>query len=84
MFKTHESHENVKRSYYWADLTRVKKVGRLLEDLKKLRIVADYDLESTADPDAAGEAEALCREICSDLADPAFDYSACIDPSGRK
>jgi hypothetical protein len=82
-FKSNEAHENVKKAYYWADPKPVKKVGRLLEELKKLRIMADYDLESSHDSVSVEEAQALSREICSDLAEPGFDYAACVDPSRR-
>ena len=83
-FKTHESHENVKKAYYWADPTRVKKVGRLLEDLKKLLVSADYDLNRAFDPVAVGEAQTLSRHIRDELADPSFEFAACVDPGPKR
>jgi uncharacterized protein (UPF0332 family) len=80
-YKRHQSHENVKKSYARADAPEkdVKVVGRLLEDLKRLREDSDYEIAEVVDETAVAEAKAMCEEIRSKLNDPNFNYAACKD-----
>jgi len=82
-FRKHETHDFVKRAYAFSDVPRVKKLGRMLEDLKKLREIADYSIDASQDPVAAGEAELMSQTIQSELAAPDFDFKACINPDSR-
>ncbi len=80
-FKKHELHENVKRAFAWSDDKALKLVGRLLEDLKKLREKADYDITGTMDVTATNEAKRICTDIQQTL--NLADVRLCKDPLGR-
>jgi hypothetical protein len=80
-FKKYEAHENVKRAFAWADDKALKLIGRLLEDLKKLREHADYDTAGALDSTAVTEAGRLCGDIQRGVA--TANIKECKDPSGR-
>jgi uncharacterized protein (UPF0332 family) len=82
-FRKHEAHEFVKRAFAYSDDKRLKKVGKLLEDLKKLREQADYSIDAPHDPVITGEAETISRRIRTELAAEDFDFGACASPDGR-
>ncbi len=82
-FKTKDLHESVKRAYYFSDDKTVKKVGWMLEQLRKLRSSADYEIASAHDPGSVGEAKAMSTEIRAQLASPEFKYSECDPPDAK-
>lgn len=76
-FKKNEAHQNVQRCFSWSDEKPLIVVGRLLEDLKKLRERADYDLANDVDPTTTGEAKRMCEDIQKSLA--TADLKGCKD-----
>lgn len=78
-FKKHGSHENVSRCFRFSDETPLILIGRLLEDLKKLRVEADYDLVKDLDVADTAEAKRMCEDIQAALA--AADLTGCKDYS---
>jgi hypothetical protein len=79
--KKHEMHDMVMRAFYFADAPEVKKIGRMLKDLKALREEADYQLADEFDRAVIGEAAALCSGVQEGL--ETADFGKCDDPTGR-
>ena len=70
-------HEQIWRAYLFADPSDLKEIGRLLEDLKKMREAADYVLpEDVSDVDVK-EADALSDRIRTALL--TADVTQCWD-----
>lgn len=76
-FKKHESHQRVYRCFAFSDEKPLKVIGRLLEDLKKLRERADYDLGKDLDQTATNEAKRMCEDIQATLI--TADLKCCKD-----
>ena len=79
--RKHDVHQCVQRAFAWADPKDLKKIGRLLEDLKKLREQADYDVAGGLDSANVSEAKRICSDVQASLA--TADLSPCKDPLGR-
>jgi hypothetical protein len=82
VFKKNEVHTDVQRAFAWSDDKGLRLIGRLLEDLKKARLQADYDLTAASDPAAAAEAKNMCNQIQERL--KTEDITKCKDPRPRR
>jgi uncharacterized protein (UPF0332 family) len=73
-----EAHEKVRRAYAWAEDTQLRRLGQYLEQLKKLREEADYDIAQPADSLAAQEARSLYEAFVKGIG--SADVRRCRDP----
>jgi uncharacterized protein (UPF0332 family) len=80
-FKKNEAHQNVRRAFEWSDAVPLRTVGRLLEDLKKLREGADYDIAAALDQEHIKEAQSIASEVRTTVS--TADLTACVDPLNR-
>ena len=75
--RSKNAHDVVQKSFGRSLDGSTKVLGRLLEDLKKLRVQADYDLATALGAGDAGDAKALYRDIEVRL--KAQDFTKCVD-----
>ena len=75
------AHDIVWKALSWADAPPLKSIGRLLQDLKKMREGADYDLLPDVSDEAVREAIRISEEIQQALA--TADMTRCVDPEAR-